>query len=153
MIGKRGLAYRGGGAEESGYTLLDDSADHGNFLEMLLLISKFDPLLRAHVEEVVRKSQSRHDKVGSSKGRGDLVTFLSKTTANKIIDAMTNALKKMIAEDIQAAGMFSVQIDTTQDINVSDQCSIVIRYVTDVNCTRTFDIYNKLYINNWNRNV
>ena len=52
----------------------------------------------------------------------------------------------MMVEEIRGAGMFSIQIDTTQDINVHDQCSIVIRYVTDtvherlitiVNCTST----------------
>jgi hypothetical protein len=144
VIGKRGLSYRG--AEESGYTLLDDSVDHGNFLEILLLVGKFDPLLEAHIEEVVRKSKSRHDSVGNSRGRGDLVTFLSKTTVNKVIDAITTSLTSMMVEEIREAGMFSVQIDTTQDINVQDQCSIVIRYVTEtvhervisiVNCTST----------------
>lgn len=28
--------------------------------------------------------------------------------------------------------MFSVQIDTTQDISGKDQCSVILRYVTDV---------------------
>ena len=28
--------------------------------------------------------------------------------------------------------MFSVQIDTTMDISCEDQCSVIIRYVTDV---------------------
>ena len=127
--------------------MVDDSVDHGNFLKILLLVSKFDPLLEAHVEEVVRKSISRHDSVGNSRGRGDLVTFLSKTTVNKVIDAITTSLTNMMVEEIREAGMFSVQIDTTQNINVHDhECSIVIRYVTDtvherlisiVNCTST----------------
>jgi len=34
--------------------------------------------------------------------------------------------------EIQEAGMFSVQIDTTQDITSQDQCSVILRYVTDV---------------------
>lgn len=138
------MIYRG--AEESGYTLLDDSVDHGNFLEILLLVSKFDPLLGAHIEEVARKIQTWHDSVGNSRGRGDLVTFLSKMTVNKVIDAIATSLSKIIVDEIKEAGMFSAQIDTTQDINVHEQCSIVIRYVTDtvherlisiVNCTST----------------
>jgi len=38
-------------------------------------------------------------------------------------------MKKSIVMEVQAAGMFSIQIDTTQDISVQDQCSIIIRYV------------------------
>ncbi|KAL0194773.1 hypothetical protein M9458_008345, partial [Cirrhinus mrigala] len=30
------------------------------------------------------------------------------------------------------AGMFSIQIDTTQDLTSKDQCAVVLRYVTDV---------------------
>jgi len=38
-------------------------------------------------------------------------------------------MKKSIVMEVQAAGMFSIRIDTTQDISVQDQCSIIIRYV------------------------
>ncbi len=36
------------------------------------------------------------------------------------------------AEEVRQAGMFSVQIDTTQEISSKDQCSIILRYVTEV---------------------
>ncbi|KAI8742913.1 zinc finger MYM-type protein 1 [Biomphalaria glabrata] len=51
----------------------------------------------------------------------------------------------MMVEEIRGAAMFSVQIDTTQDINVQDQCSIqsiVIRYVTDTVHERVIAIVN-----------
>lgn len=38
VIGKRGLSFRGAKDAEAAYTLNDDSLDHGNFLEMLILI-------------------------------------------------------------------------------------------------------------------
>lgn len=38
-------------------------------------------------------------------------------------------LLKSIANDVREAGMFSTQLDTTQDISVQDQCSVVVRYV------------------------
>ncbi|KAK0150742.1 InaD-like protein [Merluccius polli] len=39
--------------------------------------------------------------------------------------------KEVIAKEVTEAGMFSVQIDTTQDITSQEQCSIVLRYVKD----------------------
>ena len=40
-------------------------------------------------------------------------------------------MKTTIAAEVRESGMYSVQIDTTQDITAHDQCSVVIRYVTD----------------------
>lgn len=129
VIGKRGLSYRS--RNEAAYNLKDDAIDHGNFLEILLLLSKFDPLLKKHLDTVIEKSKNRHESNLTNKGRGNLITLISKTTLNCIIDAMRKIIKKTISEEIKAAGMFSVQLDTTQDVSVKDQCSIIIRYVTD----------------------
>ncbi|KAM4795991.1 LOW QUALITY PROTEIN: zinc finger MYM-type protein 1-like [Rhinophrynus dorsalis] len=144
LIGKQGLSYRA--TTEAAYTLENEELDHGNFLEILLLLSKFDPLLKNHLDTVIKKSKKRHESATCSKGCGGFVTLISKTTVNTIIGVISALLKKGIAQEIRDAGMFSIQLDTTQDINVSDQCSIIIRYVTDVvherliavvNCTST----------------
>ncbi|CAG9763851.1 unnamed protein product [Ceutorhynchus assimilis] len=130
LVGKRGLSYRGDSQNEAAYSLLNENIDHGNFLEIVLVISKFDPLLRKHIEEVAVKSQTRLQRVGShSKGRGNLVTFLSKSTVNNIIAAISSLIMQKIAIEVKNAKIYSIQIDTTQDINVVDQCSIIIRYV------------------------
>jgi hypothetical protein len=129
MIGKRGLSYRS--KNDAAYTLNDDTIDHGNFLEILLLLSKFDPIIKKHLDTVIGRSNDRHASNLANKGRGNLITLISKTTLNYIIDAMTKIIKKTISEEIKSAGMFSVQLDTTQDVSVKDQCSIIIRYVTD----------------------
>jgi hypothetical protein len=77
LIGKRGLSYRGQKCEAA-YTLNYCNLDHGNFLEMVILISKFDPTLQGHLDKVIKKSVSIHN--SSSKQVGGLITFLSKTT-------------------------------------------------------------------------
>jgi hypothetical protein len=41
-------------------------------------------------------------------------------------------MQATIASEIQEAGMISVQIDTTWDITTQDQCSVTVRYVTNV---------------------
>jgi hypothetical protein len=71
-----------------------------------------------------------HDKQ-SNKGRGNLVSFLSKTTANVIIEGITKLIKQKISEKIKQANFFTIQIDTPQDINVVNQCSVVVRYVNN----------------------
>lgn len=40
-------------------------------------------------------------------------------------------IKSTTADEIKQAGMFSVQIDTTQNITSKDQCAVILRYVTD----------------------
>lgn len=49
-----------------------------------------------------------------------------------MIDTVKLLIQESISSEIQEAGMFSVQIDTTQDITSQDQCSVILRYVTDV---------------------
>jgi len=136
VIGKRGLSFRGAKDAEAAYTLNDDSLDHGNFLEMLILISKFDTLLKEHIDEAVIKSKKNREQrelkgiMGPGR-QGSFVTLLSKTTANYIIDAIGKLMRNSISEDIKRAQFFSIQIDSTQDINVHDQLCVIIRYVTN----------------------
>jgi len=110
MIRKRGLSYRD--ANEAAYTLDNDELDHGNLLEILMLISKFDPVLNNYVQKCIDKSKKIHEKQ-NSKGRGNLVSFLSKTTANVIIEGITELIKQKVSEEIKHTNFFTIQIDTT----------------------------------------
>lgn len=116
LIGKRGLSYRGKD-NEAAYTLDDASLNHGNFLEIIILLSKYD--------QVIEQSTKSHNS-GSKQGGGN-ITFLSKTTVNYIVETISRKIKSIVSKEIQAAGIYSVQIGTTQDISVVDQCSIIIR--------------------------
>jgi len=127
LIGKRGLSYRNRN-NEAAYTLNDTSLDHGNFLEIILLLSKYDEVIKCHLDKVIKKSTKSHNK-GSSQG-GGVITLLSKTTINYIIEAICQKIKFVMSEEILKAGMYTVQLDTTQDISVVDQCSVIIRYVS-----------------------
>lgn len=44
------------------------------------------------------------------------MTFLSKTTVNKVISAVHQLIQETIAKEVTEPGMFSVQTDTTHDI-------------------------------------
>ncbi|KAK0148975.1 Zinc finger MYM-type protein 1 [Merluccius polli] len=128
LIGKRGLSYRGT-QFEAAYTLDDMSIDHGTFLELVILLGKYDVCMKEHLSECIEKSTRMHET--HCKGRGSAVTFLSKTTVNLVISAVQHLIQEVIAKEVTEAGMFSVQIDTTQDITSQEQCSIVLRYVKD----------------------
>lgn len=67
-----------------------------------------------------------------ARGRGSLITLLSKNTVNTVIHTIQSIIQENMSSEIEQAGMFSVQIDTTQDITSQDQCSVIMRYVTDV---------------------
>lgn len=129
VIGKRSLSYRGSDFEAA-YTLEDRSLDHGNFLEMIMLLGLYDPCLQQHLTECIEKSKALHE--SGARGRGSLVTLLSKDTVNKVIKVISQLIKETIASEVREAKMFSVQIDTTQDITAKDQCSVILRYITDV---------------------
>jgi hypothetical protein len=127
LIGKRGLSFRG--SIESTYTLENENVNHGNFLEILMLLSKYDLTLKNHLNQTIELSRKRLDKVGSSRGRGDLISFFLKTTLNYKIDSIRELIISRIADEVNEAKFFTIQIDTTQDINVTDQCSVIIRCV------------------------
>lgn len=129
VIGKRGLSYRAD-KNEAAYSLKEKAVDHGNFLELILLLKRYDVPLQEHVDHCIQKSEHQHETGG--RGRGALLTLLSKTTVNKIIELISGLIQQSIAGEVSKAGMFSIQLGTTQDISSKEQGALVLRYVTDL---------------------
>ncbi|KAL4098497.1 hypothetical protein QTP88_023098 [Uroleucon formosanum] len=65
-----------------------------------------------------------------SKARGNLVTLLSKTTVNKVIDAILLCMRRIIRTKL-ADKQFSIQVYSTQDIGAEDQATRFLRYVVN----------------------
>lgn len=86
--------------------LEDINVDHSNFLQIILLLSKYDLCLKEHVAESIDKSKKMHQ--SGAKGRGSLVTLLSAGTFNSIIATIQQLIQESIVEDITKAGMFFV---------------------------------------------
>lgn len=96
--------------------MLDDcNIDHGNFLEVIVLLSKYEVCLKEHLKECIEKSKKIHQT--GAKGRGSLVSLLSPKTVNSVVNTIQQLIQETIVGDIKNAEMFSLQIDTTQDIN------------------------------------
>ena len=144
-LAKRSLSFRGH-RNESSYTLDDRSVDHGIFLETILLISEFDVPLNSHVQKVFDKSKKRRENLKrkgkqNSRGRGNLVTMLSKSTVNKILLAILNINKSKIIQEI-GEKKFSVQLDGTQDTATVEEETIILRYVLGLEVKeRLFSVY------------
>ncbi|XP_050065156.1 zinc finger MYM-type protein 1-like [Aphis gossypii] len=127
FIGKQNLSYRG--TNEGLYDLEDLNINHGNFLELLKFTAENDTVLKKYLTEALQRSKKRRENVESnSKGRGSLITLLSKTTVNKIIEAILVTMRKIIKNEL-GDRQFSIQVDSTQDIGANDQAAICLRYV------------------------
>jgi hypothetical protein len=125
LIGKQGLAFRSK-KNEAAYNL-SLNLKQGNFLEIVKLVAKYDPVLQTHLNNSIKKSLLKKEK--KQFGRGSCVTFLSKTFLNKIFSITGNLIKKHISEEVLLAGQYSLEVDSSQDTSVMDQLCICIRYV------------------------
>ena len=84
MIGKRETSYMETGSLEAVSTLCDEKVDHGTFLETVLLLAKYDNILKCHLENVIKKClQNKPDK--HKQNHANRNTFISKTSVNSII--------------------------------------------------------------------
>lgn len=65
---KRVLSYWGK-TNEAIYTLDNPTVDHGNFLEMILLMGKYDSVIKAHLDKAIQNSTKSYNS-GSKQGGG-----------------------------------------------------------------------------------
>lgn len=100
FIAKQGISYRR--KNKSCYFLNKlDIQGKGNFLELVLLLAKYDEWLKNYLEIVTEKSKQRKLKNPDSKGKGDLVTFLSKNTINKLLIIICEEIQRRISDDVK----------------------------------------------------
>ncbi|XP_044765413.1 zinc finger MYM-type protein 1-like [Coccinella septempunctata] len=96
-----------------------DSDNRGNFLELVNLLSHYDPVLKEHS---IRLQQSLEAGMIP-------VSYLSPAVQNEFISLLGNAVKKEIISEIKKAKYFGILFDSTPDISHTEQMSQVIRYV------------------------
>lgn len=96
-LAKQGLAFRG--SENESASDIDTSFSKGNFMELIKLMSKYSPELKNHLNKCKTASLKSRKRARLNKspknvrrGRGSLVSFLSKTTVAKIVKIMKNML-------------------------------------------------------------
>ncbi|XP_043288811.1 52 kDa repressor of the inhibitor of the protein kinase-like [Venturia canescens] len=95
------------------------SKNRGNFLELVKLMAKYDPVLKEHWLKL-RESAGGVKRVPS---------YLSKTIQNEFIALLGDHVKKKIVDDIKKSKYFGIIFDSTPDNSHTDQMSEIIRYV------------------------
>lgn len=66
---------------------------------------------------------------------------------------MTEIIKYFISDDIKKAGIYSVQLDTTQDINLTDQYSVMVKCTSSKRIDFVELLLKVLYNININSNI
>ncbi|XP_053156183.1 zinc finger MYM-type protein 1-like [Hemicordylus capensis] len=101
------LAFRGHREDVS------SGGNRGNFLSIITIIAKYDPVLQQ-----LLNIPERH------------IKYLSPAVQNELINILSQSIKEEIIKDANTAAFFSVIIDTTQDAGKTDQLSQVVRFVS-----------------------
>uniref|UniRef100_A0A8C5PE46 TTF-type domain-containing protein n=1 Tax=Leptobrachium leishanense TaxID=445787 RepID=A0A8C5PE46_9ANUR len=112
FLAMQNLAFRGHKEDESSF-------NKGNFLEMVAILSKYDPVLKEHCMKL-KKSTGRY-KVS--------VSYLAPQTQNEFLSILANHVTEKLVMDIKNAKYFGIMFDSTPDISHTDQMTEVIRYV------------------------
>ena len=112
FLAKQNLAFRG--HRET----LEESAEinSGNFLELVKLLSKYDPVLREYVLRVTL-------------GKPHSLSYLSPQIQNEFVNCLGDLLRTKIIEQVKNSKYYCIIFDSTPDISHKDQLSQVIRYV------------------------
>ena len=105
------MAFRGHKEDET-------SLNRGNFLELVDLLSKYDPVLKEHL---IRFKKS----IGKKK----IPSYLLSKIQNQFITVLSKHVKDNIIREIKAAGYYGIMFDSTPDLSHTDQMSEIIRYV------------------------
>ena len=87
----------------------------GNFLALIKLIAKFDPLLAKHVQHAEQNPGS--------------VSYLSPEIQNEFIHILASTVKSKLLSDIRKNKYYGILLDTAPDLEHREQLSQIIRFV------------------------
>lgn len=106
----------------SSYALNDPTGHNGNFYQLVHTVAKFDSVLKEHLEKSNR------------------VHYLSPKIQNELIGIIGVKVRKHILENVKKSKYFSMILDSTPDVNHSEQMTLVLRYVFFNNKTQRYEI-------------
>ena len=114
FLAEKNLAFRGTNED-----VRNESVHNGNFLGLVELVGKFDPVLDTHLRKIKTHEIHNH--------------YLGKDTQNELLDIMATATLNEILKRVKAAKYYAIILDCTPDISHQEQMSLIIRYVSDGN--------------------
>ncbi|XP_031329299.1 zinc finger MYM-type protein 1-like [Photinus pyralis] len=111
FLSKQNLAFRGHRETDTP----DVATNKGNFIELVRLLSKYDPVLREHMLKIDLKAER--------------TSYMSPQIQNELIGLLGDHVRSRILQRVKNAKYFSIIFDSTPDISRLDQTSQVLRYV------------------------
>lgn len=90
----------------------------GNFKDIIILLSKYSPILSDHINKLKIKGKKEN-------------SFMSWERQNLLIESIAQYISSVIKSQILTARYFSICIDSTFDISHKEQLSFIVRYVFD----------------------
>lgn len=115
FLSERGLAFRGS-VDRIG------DRENGNFLGLLELIGKRDPLLALYLENI-KKSQQSDKRLQAH--------YLSPVSQNEFLSDCGNKVQQAILSECRAAQFFSILVDATPDASHQEQQTFILRYLKE----------------------
>lgn len=92
--------------------MCDSSETSGNFIDLVKLIARFDPVLRLRLKQVKDKTINNH--------------YIGKNIQNELIQLMASHVKTQIVEKIINNKYYSIILDCTRDVSRVEQLSILL---------------------------
>ena len=114
FLAKQNLALRG--HREDIHCDERGEENKGNFLELVHLLAKYDPVLREHLVKV-------------KLGKKITISYLSPEIQNEFVSILAGQVRKKIIDQIKESKYFCIIFDSTPDVSHKDQMSEVLRYV------------------------
>ena len=113
FLGERGLAFRG-------KSQLVGDPKNGNFLGVLELIGRYNPVIGNHLGKV-KESQTTHERLQ--------VHYLSANSQNEFIQCCAQKVLDAILHEVESAKYYSIIVDATPDSAHVEQTICILRYI------------------------
>jgi hypothetical protein len=121
FLSKQNIAFRG-------HNEMESSRNRGNFLELITTMSHCDPVLENFLDSKKKKpgKRRRHK------------TYLSPESQNRFINLLAGKLREHLGNTVNAAGFYSLQLDSTRDVAGHEQVSLILRVATNKGESRQY---------------
>ena len=95
-----------------GHRESNDSANRGNFLEILSVVACHDSIVQQKLTSGPRNA-----------------LYTSADIQNTLLNIMGKMIRKEVCSKVRNSGVFSISADETKDISKTEQLALVVRYV------------------------
>ena len=105
-LGKNNLAFQG--KNEKIY-----EENNRNFLSLIKMIAKFDPIMQEHIKRIQNGGIHKH--------------YFGHKISNELIQLLSNEIKYKIIKKIKELKYFSIILDCTPNASHQEQMSLILR--------------------------